>query len=450
MNKLKFGTALGFSIGDTGGNLYFSLIGFIFIFYLTEQLGLSGTLAGTAMMIGKLCDAITDPIVSSISDRTTSRFGRRRPFIFWGALLLFIFMVLMFSLPQFDSDTTTFLMATLLFCLLSTAFTLVNIPYASLQPELTDDYNETTKLTSLRMSFAILGTLLAVTGRPIAESIGASNGGWTIMAVIMGGIMLISSWITVFTVKEDINKTREKQKGVLISYKEAFTNREFLLALFPWALFITGVTIIQGSFLYYYKYIYNNESLFEMALFGLIIVSLLCLPLWVKVSAKINKGPSYIIGMSIFSLGLITSYFFSTIFGPIFSVIVLAISGIGFSTHYIMPNSIIPDIIELDSARSGIRREGVYYSIWNFLLKVGQAFAGLLIGLTLDFIGFIPPDSDTNQVVEQSQRTLDGIAFLCGPIPVVIIFIGILILRKYPITKEYYIRELAKEKIKQS
>ncbi len=109
MSKLRLKTALGFSIGDIGGNLYFSIIGFIFIFYLTEQLGLSGTLAGTAMLIGKIWDAVTDPIVSSISDRTKSKFGRRRPFIFWGALLLAVSMVLMFSMPRLGTDTNTFI-----------------------------------------------------------------------------------------------------------------------------------------------------------------------------------------------------------------------------------------------------------------------------------------------------------------------------------------------------
>ncbi|MGL1894220.1 MAG: MFS transporter [Spirochaetaceae bacterium] len=444
MPKLKFRTSLGFAVGDVGGNLYFSIIGFIFIFYLTEELGLSGTLAGTAMMIGKIWDAITDPIVSSISDRCKSKFGRRRPFIFWGALLLGGSMVLMFSIPRFESNTTTFIVATLLFCLLGTAYTLVNIPYSALQPELTNDYNEKTSLTSLRMGFAILGTILAVTARPIAEGIGTDNNGWTIMAIIMGSIMLISSWITVFTVKEGDNRKLKKQRGVLQSYKEAFANKEFIYALIPWTLFVTGVTIIQGAFLYYFKYNFNDAGKFEIALFGLIFVSLICLPLWVKISKKISKGSSYMLGMGIFSLSLLISYFISPLLGSMTTVIIIAISGIGFSTHYIMPHSIIPDVIELDAVRTGIRREGVYYSIWNFVMKCGQALAGLLIGVSLDIVGFIPPSSP-DQVIVQSKRTLDGIAFICGPIPVILIIIGILILKKYPINQKYYIKELTKQ-----
>ncbi len=441
MSKLRLKTALGFSIGDIGGNLYFSIIGFIFIFYLTEQLGLSGTLAGTSMLIGKIWDAVTDPIVSSISDRTKSKFGRRRPFIFWGALLLAVSMVLMFSMPRLGTDTKTFIAATMLFCLLGTGYTLVNIPYCSLQPELTDDYHEKTKLTSFRMGFAILGTLLAVTARPIAEAIGIDDGGWTIMAIIMGSVILLSSWVTVFTVKEDMHIELKKQKSIKASYKEIILNREFLYALIPWTLFVTGVTVIQGSFLYYFKYIFKQQSMFEIALFGLIIISLICLPLWVNISKKISKAHSYILGMGFFSLGLLISYLLSPKFGALFAVIVISISGIGFSTHYIMPHSIIPDIIELDAVRTGIRREGVFYGIWNFLMKCGQALAGLLIGITLDIVNFVPP-SRPDEIVVQSQKTLDGITLLCGPIPVILIIIGILVLRKYPINDKYYNTEL--------
>ncbi len=444
MSKLKLKTILGFSIGDLGGNLYFSLIGFILIFYFTEHLGLSGTFAGLAMMIGKLWDAITDPIISSFSDRCRSKWGRRRPFIFWGALLLSVSTVFMFSLPKFQSTTTSFVIATITFCILSTAYTLVNIPYASLQPELTSDYHEKTKLTGFRMGFAIFGTILAVMARPLADSFGLDSGGWKYMAIIMGSIMLISSWITVFTVKEKKTDSYKKQKGVKESYTEAFLNREFLYALFPWTLFVTGVTIIQGAFLYYFKYIFGNPGYFDMALFGLIILSLLSLPLWVKLSKKISKKNCYIIGMGLFGLSLIISYFVAPIVGPFFAIFALTFAGIGFSTHYIMPHSIIPDVVELDAVRTGIRREGVYYSIWNFVMKCGQAFAGLLIGVSLDFFGFIPPIQNSAEIIEQSPRTLNGIALLCGPVPLLFFIIGILILRKYPISREYYQKELNK------
>lgn len=444
MPKLHTKTILGFAIGDLGGNLYFSIIGFILIFYLTESLGISGTLAGSVMMIGKFWDAITDPIVSSLSDRSKSRFGRRRPFIFFGALLLSISFIAMFSLPNFESTTATFIVAVILFCLLSTAYTFVNIPYAAMQPELTDDYHEKTRLTGYRMAFAILGTLMAVGARPLADAFGLERGGWTKMAAIMGLFMLISSWITVFTVKEPVGKKYKKQRGVITSYKEAIFNKEFTTALIPWALFITAITIIQGSYLYYFKYLFKAQYLFDITLLGLILVSLLSLPLWVKISKRVSKGRCYQLGMSLIIIALLLSSIFAPLTTPLFTVIAISVAGFGFSTHYIMPHSIIPDIIELDAARTGIRREGVYISIWNFLMKSGQAFAGLLIGVTLDLFNYIPPNSSGLEV-EQSDLTIRGISILCGPLPILFIILGVILLKRYPISHSYYERELRKE-----
>lgn len=444
MPKLHTKTILGFAVGDLGGNLYFSIIGFILIFFLTDHLGLSGTMAGVAVMVGKLWDAITDPIVSSISDRSKSRFGRRRPFIFFGALLLSLSFIGMFSLKNQGSDIKTFIMATILFCILSTAYTLVNIPYAAMQPELTDNYHEKTRLTGYRMAFAILGTLMAVGARPIAELLGFNNGGWTKMASIMGLIMLASSWVTVFTVKEPLGKIYKKQKGVVTSYKEAIFNREFTTALVPWALFITGVTVIQQSYLYYFKYIFKAQRLFDITLLGLIVVSLISLPLWVKVSKSVSKGRCYQIGMLILIVALSLSAIIAPLTTPLFTVMALTVAGVGFSTHYIMPHSIIPDIIELDVARTGIRREGIYIGIWNFLMKTGQALAGLIIGVTLDIFDYIPGKFGEDYI-EQSSKTLKGIWLLCGPLPVSIILLGVILLKYYPITNSYYEKELRKE-----
>lgn len=431
MLRLNRKTVFGFAVGDIGGNLYFSLMGFVFIYFMTDRMGLSGTLAGYAMLAGRVWDAITDPIISSISDRTKSRYGRRRPYMFLGAIMMFIFMYLLFSLPTDQTPSAIFTKAILLLCLLNTAYTMVNIPYSALQPELTSDYADKTRLAGWRMAFAIIGTYFAVTGLPLATATS-----WNIMALVLGSVVLISTFVTVFTVKEPGMGNYAEQKGILRSYKEAFTNKEFIPALLSWSLFVMGVTIIQQAFLYYFKYNFRNEGLFSMALFGLLTLALMFLPMWVKISQKLSRGRCYMIGMGSFALLLLISYFLTPVFGGMFGVIIIIIGGIGFSTHYVMPHSIIPDIVELDVIRTGIRREGVYYSIWNFIMKLGQGVAALIIGKTLDFVGFIPSIKD--EYIEQSARTLDGIAFLCGPIAAVILFTGVIILKKYPITQEYY------------
>ncbi|MEE8440718.1 MAG: MFS transporter, partial [Spirochaetia bacterium] len=136
-DKLSRKTKLGFGVADLGGNLFFTIGGFYFLNFLTESLGLAAGLAGTALMIGKIWDAVTDPAVGYLSDRTHTRWGRRRPYMAVGAVFLLIFMVLMFTNPRIQSDRLLFVWVVVIYCLLNTAYTLINSPYSALTPELT-------------------------------------------------------------------------------------------------------------------------------------------------------------------------------------------------------------------------------------------------------------------------------------------------------------------------
>ncbi|HUX21965.1 MAG TPA: MFS transporter, partial [Spirochaetia bacterium] len=148
--SLPLRTKLGFGICDLGGNLFFTIVGFYLLYFMTDVVGLAAGLAGTALMIGKIWDAVTDPAVGALSDRTTTRWGRRRPYMFVGAILLFLFMIVMFINPHLASQGALFVWVAIMYCLLNTAYTLVNIPYGALTPELTDDFNERTSLNGYR------------------------------------------------------------------------------------------------------------------------------------------------------------------------------------------------------------------------------------------------------------------------------------------------------------
>ncbi|MFA6707446.1 MAG: MFS transporter, partial [Sphaerochaetaceae bacterium] len=134
--KLSKRIKIGFGVGDLGGNLFFTTIGFYLLYYLTDIVELSAALAGTVLMIGKIWDAITDPITGYYSDRTRTRWGRRRPYMFVGAILTLFSMGLMFMKPSFQGQWPLFLYLTFLYCFLNTAYTLINIPYGALPPEL--------------------------------------------------------------------------------------------------------------------------------------------------------------------------------------------------------------------------------------------------------------------------------------------------------------------------
>ena len=415
-----------------GGNLFFTIIGFYLLYFLTDIVELSAALAGTVLMIGKIWDAITDPITGYVSDRTRSRWGRRRPYMFVGTIIAFFTMGMMFTKPSFQSQLPLFVYLTALYCLLNTAYTLVNIPYAALLPELTDDYNQRTILTGYRMSFAVAGTFIGAGAvMPIINLFSERDFGWSVMGYIMGAVMLLSTLITIWAVKEPQHLETQADKGFLKTYAEALKNKVFLQALIPWTFFIAGTTMVQGALVYYFAYIFKNEALFQTALIFLLATSLLCIPIWVKVSERIGKKNCYMIGMGIMGIGVMVFSLLGELIGSTGALIVMAISGVGLSTHYVMPHSILPDVVEHDAIRHGnVRREGVFSSLWTFSSKIGQAVALAMNGWILALFAYTPNES--------SALASLGIKLICGPLPLLWYIVGIIILRHYPIDKAYY------------
>jgi GPH family glycoside/pentoside/hexuronide:cation symporter len=265
----------------------------------------------------------------------------------------------------------------------------------------------------------------------------SNNIGWTVMGTVMGGIMLTTAMITFITVREPDKAKITKKTGIIRSYLSVLKQKVFLLVLFPWTLHITGVTVVQGALLYYFKYIYRKEDFFPIALFVLLLSSMIFIPIWVRISKCIGKKASYNTGMVIFAFAVLIFFFFGQNLGVYFALVIMAVAGIGFATQYVMPYSIIPDVVEYDYSEKGVRREGVFYGLWTFTSKVGQAFAIALNGWILSAFGYVPD-------VQQEVSAQFGIRLLCGPIPFLFFIAGVIVLFFYPINQTFYNNILTK------
>jgi GPH family glycoside/pentoside/hexuronide:cation symporter len=437
-DKLTRKIKLGFGVGDLGGNLFFTIIGFYLLNFLTDSFGLAAGAAGTALFIGKMWDAVTDPAVGYLSDRTHSKWGRRRPYMAVGAVFLFVFMILMFSSPNITSQPGKFAWVATIYCLLNTAYTLVNIPYSALTPELTGDFDERTTLNGYRMSFAVVGTLIGAGAfLPLVGVFGGGSTGFIITGAVMGAIMALVTMITVMTVKEQLGAPVKSNVHIIRSYLQVMGMKSFLTILLPYACHITGITIIQASLIYFFRYIYGEEGLFSIALLFLLVMCLALIPVWVVVSRTIGKKMSYNIGMLIFLVAVVVFFFVGHLLPVWFSFVVFAVAGIGYATNYVMPYSIVPDVVEYDFAKTGSRREGVFYGMLLFSSKVGQAFALALTGWILAAFQYVQP-TEAVAVPPQSATAILGIRLLTGPIPALFFLIGVIIMSFYPISRAVY------------
>jgi len=431
--KLSIRTKAGFGVCDLGGNLFFTAMGFWSLNYLTDTVALSAAAAGLAIMIGKFWDAVTDPMMGYISDRTRTKMGRRRPYILFGAIPLGLTMWYFFTNPHIANPVLLTVWATLALCALNTFYTIVNIPYSALTPELTQDYNERTSLNSFRFGFAVIGTILgAAIVLPIVNLFPERSRGFSAAGLVMGVAMLVTALITFFSVREpDHSKEDLPTEGFFETYLSVFKNRAYVILLFTYALNVLALNFLQGILIYYFKYIYFAENLTTIAMVILLVVAMLCIPVSVPISKRIGKKTTYQLGFVILATVCAVLYLFGHVLGIHFFFAMMFLAGIGLGLAYVAPWAMIPDTIEWDAVTSGRRKEGAYYGMWTFMSKSGQALSIGLSGLILSASGYASGAA-------QTPKAIGAIRLLLGPVPAVVFIGAVILLNTYPITEKVY------------
>lgn len=438
--KLSVGTKLGFGAADLGGNLFFTAMGFWTLNYLTDTVGLAAAAAGAAVMVGKLWDAVTDPMMGFISDRTRTRWGRRRPYLLFGAIPLALTMWYFFSAPKIGSQTWLTIWAALALCALNTAYTVVNIPYSSLTPELTKDYNERSSLNGYRFGFAVIGTILGAGAvLPLVGVFGTDRAaGFSFMGAVLGVLMASSTLVTFFSVREPDHRHEPKPTEKFFpTFLAVFRNKPYVILLITYALNLTALNFVQGILVYYFKYIYRNEALTTLAMVLLLVTAMICIPISVKVSKRIGKKRTYQICFAILASACLIIYFLGHRLGSGFFLVMMVYAGIGVGFGYVAPWAMVPDTIEFDAVRTGNRKEGAFYGMWTFTSKVGTSLAIALTGAILGAAGYAA------NLAEQSRATLGAIRLIIGPIPALVFILAIALIERYPIDEKTYVRFMA-------
>jgi glycoside/pentoside/hexuronide:cation symporter, GPH family len=437
--RLSVGTKLGFGVCDLGGNLFFTAMGFWSLYYLTDTVGVPAAAAGLAVMIGKLWDAVTDPMMGFISDRTRSRWGRRRPYLLFGAVPLFLSMWFFFTNPRIADPTLVVVWAAFALCLLNTAYTVVNIPYNSMTPELTADYHERSSLNGYRFGFAVFGTLLGAGAvLPIANAFATKDLGFSVVGAILGAVMMTTALLTFASVREpDHSKEPRPTEKFFETFMAVFRNPHYVRVLLTYALNLTALTFVQGILAYYFKYLYRDESKTTIAMVLLLVVAMVCIPISVLVSKRIGKKRTYQFSLLVLAVSCMAIFFLAHILGSGFFLGMMLFAGIGIGFGYVAPFAMVPDTVEYEVATTGKRKEGAYYGMWTFTSKVGTSLAVALTGFILGLAKYIAPDA-SNALPVQPESTLLAIRLLIGPIPAAVFLGAIALIETYKLDEKAY------------
>ncbi len=437
--KLSNATKLAYGAGDLGAAIVTAINGFFLLNFLINVAGLRPGIAANIFLIAKIWDAVNDPIVGWLTDHTISKFGRRRPWLLIAAVPFALAFFLQWIVPPLN-ETGLFWYYLLVALLLDAAFTAVNVPYAALTAELTQDYDERTRLSSVRMSFSILGGVLAAFFHGIIVSRFPENArlGYTISAAIWAFAIAIPCFITFLGTKEPdfaVNKAQESDLGFIEGLKIAFKNRAFVLVTLIYLLSWLAIQFAQNNLQIFTKdWIKLDMANFSYLLLAIQFSSFIWVLIWAKVSDRIGKKNIYYLGAGFFVAALMGLFFLQP--GQVVLTFILAaVAGIGISVGYLVPWSMLPDVIELDQLETGQRREGVFYGFFVLLQKLGLALGLFISGWALELSGYIPATAGLPDPVQPASALLT-IRFLIGPVSAAVVLLSFLAVRAYPITRE--------------
>jgi len=428
-------TKVIYGIADLGISLLTASIQFFLLFFYTDIAGIDPGLAGTALLVGKLTwDALNDPLFGYFSDRTRSRWGRRKPYMLLGAIPFGLSIWLLFSLPPGLVGLKAFLAVLGSFLLADTFQTIVSVPYYALSAELTYDYDERTSLISIRMIFTVLGYILgaalttAVAGFFI--SLGwTKNAAYSGMGAVFGVVAIITLLITTLGIKEVQHDDQlPARMPILPQIKQVLRNRPFVQYMIMSTIISISFTLLTSLLPYFLTYQLGMTDQISLIMFTMLATIAIFLVPWRYASRKLSKGPAYALGLAIASVGILMAFFLPA--GPTPLIYVVAfVAGLGFSAQYVFPWSMIPDVIEVDQAVTGERHEGIYFGINSFLGKLTGALGIAASGWALKLYGYMPN-------VAQTEHALFGIRFFFAVVPVIAFVIALPLLIWYPINRK--------------
>ncbi len=426
--RLPVRQKLLFGFGDWGNTTLATVFMFFFAFFLTDIARLDPLYAAPVLLVGGIWDAVNDPLIGVLADRVHTRWGRRRPFFLFGAIPFSLTFILLFSVPPLHSQAAKAIYYGLAYILFDTAFTAVSVPYASLTPELTQDYDERTRLNGYRTAVSMAGGLIAAVAVPLITGQFADKpAGYFVMAVMFAGLAAVPYFALFFGIRERFQDTGQSQLNILTGFRYTFRNHAFRYAAGIYLMSWATIGLAAAMFQYYLTYCMNMAGQLEIVL-GLVQASaLVFVPVVVWLGNRLGKQAAYLIAVGWWSLVMLTLAFLPASAQPLAYVLAVC-AGLGIASAHVIPWSIIPDVIEADELETGQRREGTYYGFLVFLQKTGQAFI-------LAFAQWFLAATGYTAGAAQSPSTLLAIRALMGPVPVVMLLASMFLMARYPISR---------------
>jgi GPH family glycoside/pentoside/hexuronide:cation symporter len=427
--ELARGQVLAYSLPAAAMAILMLAVGVYLPNFYTDELGLSAGMLAWVLLAGRLWDAVTDPAIGFLSDRSHSRWGRRRPYMAAAALPIWGLFYLLWSPAPALGERGLFLHLLACYLALYTFTTVFWIPYVSLGMELTPSYHERTRLFGARQAFYLLGTAVGMLTPPLfAKAAGGVAAGYSRMAFAFGGLCAALILASFARVRERARAKAPSPFSFFEGLRITFRNRAFVILMLTYLVALVGGSFIAPLTLYVAKYVIRAEWVVPIVMIAYLAGSIASVPLWVHLSRRIGKNRTWSAGMAVATAVYATSFVYREGTWELW-IALAALIGAANGCTMTLGASISADVIDSDELETGRRREGAFMGIWSFLDKAAIGLA-IFVGMQgLERVGYRPN-------VEQAPAVILGIKVLYCLVPAACHVAALLLFRRFPMTAE--------------
>ena len=430
---LSLGQKAGWGLADMGIVVFVIVKQLLVLSFMTNYLGVPVAIAGMVTTGVLLFDMITDPLIGYFSDRTNTRWGRRAPWMFVGAIVLAAGTVGLFGVPETLNLTSTILWVSGFFILATIGFTMVAIPYGATAGEMTQNPQERSAMMGFRMAFASIGILLG--GAVIPQLAGGTREGHLTAAVIVTPIMVLAIWGSIWSTRKTPRIMEPSRQSLWEMALLVWNNTTFMILVILYGVMTLAIALITAGlpFAAMYLILDNGETMLSSVASGLGVLSLmfaafvlgsiLSQAVWVWASAKLGKTWALISGLILYIILLIVIY------RALPSVNVTAIAGLFIlagmtnGAYQQIPWAMYPDLMDITRVKTGAAIEGAFSAIWLFGQKFANALAPSLLASILSIYGWL---ETTQGVTEQSPEAINALHMSITIVPSAILAVAIL------------------------
>ena len=434
---LRFTEKLGYGLGDTASNFFFQVFNIFLLYYYTDIFGLSAAAVGTMFLVTKIVDAISDPVMGLIADRTNSRWGKFRPYLLWAAIPYAACGYAMFANPDL-SQSGKLVYAYVTYTLMMLAYTAINVPYSALMGVISPSSLERTKVASYRFVCAFVAAwLIGTFVTPLKNILGGGDEalGFQLTMLIFAALSVALFWTTFATTRERVVPA-ETETNVRSDFRALLSNGPWLALFVAAILTLMSIAVRNGSLLYYFKYYVGDDGTPLFLIFDKTAVflssGLLSMVVGIMLTKTLSERfekRSLMIVLSVLNAALMMVFYIIPPDSYWLMVTVNCLAAFVIGPTPALVWSMYADTADYGEWKSGRRTTGLVFSTLQFAQKMGLAVGAGFAGIILGWFGFV-----ANEV--QSEASLAGIRFLFSIFPALLLLLGTAAIFFYRINSE--------------